>query len=635
MGLKKAVSSSPSAVRTTESKTNRTADEQRRRARTLAKQQQASERIAGATITLTEGLSAAVTARDQLNTTINEISTGAEEASVAADVTIKSIDRMKSQINEQFESATASASKTLALQELLERVTGDITRLSDSVLSASNRQTASSLMMDELEKQAVSIDDTVKQVMRIADQTNLLALNAAIEAGRAGKHGKGFAVVADTVRTLAETSETNASEIAKLIVQIQEKARSVGESVKGAAESALSEVEKGKLISSGLGVIKLDMIDIYKGGTEIAKGTDQMNSAIERAQKGSESIAAAATQQSSASIQVLKTLDQQCLALDGAETASRELEIQSEELKNSSDVSKSSEEVAAAAEELSTSIEEISRASTEVMNAIASISKGAAEASSAADTASIGMNEIDEGIVLSEKLATTALEKGESVTTSIAETTKQANTMITSLSAVAEQGKAVLIDIQEIEVISRKIDKITDAIATVSIKTGMLAVNGAIEAARAGEFGKGFAVVSGDIQNLADDAAENIELIKELVKGIQDQSISVMNDLSSVSDESIAEVENAKKTTDNLVTIANDMSDVLEGNKGILKASQEISTAVVTSKKSLEQISVVAERASNNAIEAATAATTQSKGSEDLALAIEEIASIADELQSI
>lgn len=42
----------------------------------------------------------------------------------------------------------------------------------------------------------------------------------------------------------------------------------------------------------------------------------------------------------------------------------------------------------------------------------------------------------------------------------------------------------------------------------------MLAVNGAVEAARAGEYGKGFAVVSTDIQNLANDAAENAEQIK-------------------------------------------------------------------------------------------------------------------------
>ena len=54
----------------------------------------------------------------------------------------------------------------------------------------------------------------------------------------------------------------------------------------------------------------------------------------------------------------------------------------------------------------------------------------------------------------------------------------------------------------------------------------MLAVNGSVEAARAGEFGKGFAVVSTDIRNLARDCAENADRIKDTVKAIQDRSAS-------------------------------------------------------------------------------------------------------------
>ena len=72
--------------------------------------------------------------------------------------------------------------------------------------------------------------------------------------------------------------------------------------------------------------------------------------------------------------------------------------------------------------------------------------------------------------------------------------------------------------INALELVSRRIDKIVDAITTVSIQTNMLAVNGAIEAARAGEFGKGFVVVSTDIRNLAHDSSENAERIKDMVK---------------------------------------------------------------------------------------------------------------------
>ena len=77
-----------------------------------------------------------------------------------------------------------------------------------------------------------------------------------------------------------------------------------------------------------------------------------------------------------------------------------------------------------------------------------------------------------------------------------------------------------------LEGISRKVDKIVDGIAMVSIQTNMLAVNGSVEAARAGEFGKGFAVVSKDIRSLARDSGENAGRIKDTVRTIQDQIAS-------------------------------------------------------------------------------------------------------------
>lgn len=88
--------------------------------------------------------------------------------------------------------------------------------------------------------------------------------------------------------------------------------------------------------------------------------------------------------------------------------------------------------------------------------------------------------------------------------------------------------------INALEQVSRKIDKIVDAITTVAIQTNMLAVNGSIEAARAGEFGKGFMVVSTDIRNLARDSSENAERIKDLVKAIQDQIVFVRRDLEEI-----------------------------------------------------------------------------------------------------
>jgi methyl-accepting chemotaxis protein len=188
--------------------------------------------------------------------------------------------------------------------------------------------------------------------------------------------------------------------------------------------------------------------------------------------------------------------------------------------------------------------------------------------------------------------------------------------------------------VTDLELLSRRIDKIVDAIATVSIQTNMLAVNGSIEAARAGEFGKGFVVVATDIRNLAHDSAENADRIKDLVKAVQDQIGVVGKDLAEIVVSAQTEVEKSKLSTSNLQIIETDVSEIEKGAAEILAVSDEIAAAINQVKTGVDQISAAAQEAEKAASEAAAAATQQSQGAEELATAIEEIASLADELQS-
>lgn len=268
------------------------------------------------------------------------------------------------------------------------------------------------------------------------------------------------------------------------------------------------------------------------------------------------------------------------------------------------------------------------------MAAIEQIRKGAEVQSAGAAEASAAITQIEKGLELAQGRATVGGEKVAAIKGLLGVNKTSIDAMIAGISSSADSSKASIKQIKGLELVSRRIDKIVDAITTVSIQTNMLAVNGSIEAARAGEFGKGFVVVATDIRNLAHDSAENADRIKDLVKAVQDQIGVVGRDLEEIVAAALGEVEKAKMSTTNLVTIETDIAVVEKGTQEILTAANEISAATVQVKKGMEQIASAAQQADKASTEAATAAKQQSQGAEELAAAIEEISSLADELQS-
>ena len=635
MALKK--HSEPAATNTTvrvDPKMRREAEEQRKRARTLARQQQAAERIATACAQLATGINEAASAADQMGTAITEIATGAEESSSASQESLAAIVQISNSLGSQLDLSGNTLTKTNTLQTFVERVVEDLSTMMSSVKTASEHQSRSVVMMSELEQQASNIGEAVKQVTRIADQTNLLALNAAIEAGRAGKHGKGFAVVADTVRALAEVSDKSAADIAKQIEQIQQQSNKVSDAVKMSAEAALEEVTKGEAVTNQLVQIKDDMATIANGSADLQVKIREMDNAAKDIQTSSESISCAADEQSSAAQEVSSNVTEQGSALTQAEKAAQSLEIVTEELKNSTDISKSAEEVAASAEELSASLEEINRSATEIATALNQVNNGAQQAASAVAHAVTNIEKLKDGVEQASSQSDQALTRGGEITDLLQKNRKLIEEMVNGINSALETSKRNVESINQMEAMTRQIDKVIDTITTVSVKTSMLAVNGAVEAARAGEYGKGFAVVSADIQSLADEAAENVEQIKDLIKGIQDQTVNVKTDLSNVAESAYREVLKAQQTTKDIADIATDMAEVLGYNRDMQNTSEEIAAAVAQAQKGLEQIAAANEQASSNCQQALSASEQQSKGMEDLARSIEEIASVADEMQS-
>lgn len=612
----------------------READARKRAARTYARQQQAAERIAAASGQFAGGVAEATQALELLQSAMTQIATGAEQSASASQQSLHNVAAISALVRDSRGSAETSLDRTRALQVLLGENRSRIEASVAALRTAAERQTTSVKTVSDLEAQATNIGEIVKAVARIADQTNLLALNAAIEAARAGEHGKGFAVVADEVRTLAETSEKSASEIQLLVGQIQAEVQAIASGILASAEAARGEAEKGAEVTDRLNQLRSDMDVILSGAETIARLSAESETAVIEAQKGSEAISSAAAEQSAACEEVAATLDQQATALRECDVTAQNLSEIAEEMKNSTDVRKSAEEVASAAEELSAAVEEINRSASQILVAIDQIAGGARTAAAAANQSGAAMEQIRKGAQLSSEAAATALERGEAVSELIAQSRSAVEEMIAGVASSVDSNAELRGQVTQLGQVARRIDKIVEAITTVGIKTNMLAVNGSVEAARAGEFGQGFAVVSNDIRNLAEESSENADRIKDLVRTIQEQIANVAADLDTISRAALDEVETNKAITVALARVTDDMSDVLSGNRTVQESTGEMLRQVTEVQTGINQIAAAATQADQAAAQAASAAKQQSEGAEDLAVAIEDVASMADELQS-
>jgi methyl-accepting chemotaxis protein len=161
----------------------------------------------------------------------------------------------------------------------------------------------------------------------------------------------------------------------------------------------------------------------------------------------------------------------------------------------------------------------------------------------------------------------------------------------------------------------------------------MLAVSGSVEAARAGQSGRGFAVVSNDIRNLAREAGESVAGVKDSVRGILDQIASLRRDLEQIVAAAEIEIQANRAIFAALEKSDTDVTRLAAENKVILDGAAAILLAVTETATGARQIAAAAEQAGAASRQAGVASSEQAQAAEDLAAAVEELAALADELK--
>ena len=605
----------------------------KRRQRTLAKQQQISESISGIAGNILDNAQESVSAIEQLKSSMEQIATAAEENSGASEQALKNVKDINNNIVRMTGNIDAVINSTVATGDTITSavvmINGSVERMSGAVDVAKSSSTKS----EELKVSSQNIGEAVGFIAKIADQTNLLALNAAIEASRAKEHGKGFAVVADETRALAAESEKNAEFISELVNKIQGSIDTIIKNITNTTDIIGTTGETSSELS--LKMEELTKIAVYsvEAAKSVSVYTQNLGDAMRTVGDGSSIIAEASAKAALSVEKTLNGIEMQSSALAQTEKDIKVLSNLSEELKYSTDTAKSAEDIASTADTIGGSMEEIQAGLEQVTGALQEI-----EASShSTNKAALNNKESIEGGINAandiDKLIEIARRNFDLLKVSFGVVKTSMLGINTEVSKSMGEGKGASDELVVIVKETKNVDKTVANISNSIIQLNMLAISGSIEAARAGDFGKGFAVVSADIRSLAKDSESNTEKINDTIEGMNAEIGMVQDDWGNL----LSGQGSEKKRLDELATemdkIIDMLVELLDRYTGLKTINDQNLEGLESVLIGISEIQKAVELSAKNAMESKKASELIIDTISHVGEGVEELAVMADELQ--
>jgi len=254
-------------------------------------------------------------------------------------------------------------------------------------------------------------------------------------------------------------------------------------------------------------------------------------------------------------------------------------------------------------DEFASDVEAVARGATEAAQAVAGFSRDAGQVaeevsglSAAAGRATHAVNDVDAALKRMREHARGAARAAQDTIQVAHEGAVNVRRTVEGIERIREGADAAA---TRVEALSRRIsevDRVLAVIDDIAEKTNLLALNASIIAAQAGEHGKSFAVVAGEIRDLATRTASSTREIASTVHDVQDASSEAVNVIRESSDrvaEGVALAGAAEESLNQILITAASSSQAAEEIAG---ATERQAATVGHVSREIDQVAAMAER---------------------------------------
>ncbi|WP_397537044.1 methyl-accepting chemotaxis protein [Rummeliibacillus pycnus] len=259
-----------------------------------------------------------------------------------------------------------------------------------------------------------------------------------------------------------------------------------------------------------------------------------------------------------------------------------------------------------------------SKQTESIAETISNISEGASSSAIAIQETAEALEDVR---LLAEEVnqrAMTSSNQSAQMMSGLKHTTNAINQLVEGIEKIASGNQLALQDIHQLEQNALKVEQIIQLVGDIAEQTNLLALNASIEAARAGEHGKGFAVVAEEVRKLADESAEAVKGITQLIQTIQLDVQTVVGKMTEQVDFAEGEVARISETTsavDDMAEMVSNMADsIVEISEFVGKQLHNIEKTAHQS----QEVAAIAEQTSAGAVEVQSATDEQVRSIEQI-----------------